>query len=154
MLFIRRAESDDHGALLELWERSVRATHHFLSGADVNDLLPLVADELSDSKTSWWVAAIEHGPIAGFLGYVPGSIEGLFVDPEFRGRGVGSLLIEHAQHLSGGGLRVDVNEQNPEALGFYQSRGFSIVGRSEVDDGGRPFPVLHMARWPGRGPGV
>jgi len=147
VMVIRRARPDDQGTLLDLWERSVRATHHFLTPADVSALLPLVAGELSDDKTSWWVAEIRNGPIAGFLGYVPGSIEGLFVDPELRGRGVGSSLIEHAQDLSGAALRVDVNEQNPAALDFYKSRGFAIVGRSAVDDGGRPFPVLHMLRW-------
>lgn len=43
----------------------------------------------------------------------------------------------------GAGL-VDVNEQNPDAVGFYRRMGFEIVGRLPLDGQGRPFPVLHM----------
>jgi capsular polysaccharide biosynthesis protein len=41
-------------------------------------------------------------------------------------------------------LRVDVNEQNPEAVRFYEANGFHVIRRSPVDDGGRPFPLLHL----------
>jgi putative acetyltransferase len=67
----------------------------------------------------------------------------LFVAPEARGKGVGALLCHHAiQHEQA--TKVDVNEQNPQAIGFYQHLGFGIVGRSEVDGQGKPFPLLHM----------
>jgi putative acetyltransferase len=59
-------------------------------------------------------------------------------------RGGGTLLIEHARRQLGGPLRVDVNEANLGAIGFYVANGFSITGRSAVDDEGRPFPLLHM----------
>ena len=39
---------------------------------------------------------------------------------------------------------LDVNEQNPQAVGFYEHEGFVVAGRSPVDDAGRPFPLLHM----------
>ncbi len=61
-------------------------------------------------------------------------------------RGGGRLLVAHAQGLSAGGLAVDVNEQSEAALGFYEALGFTVVGRSPTDAGGRPFPVLHMKR--------
>jgi putative acetyltransferase len=65
----------------------------------------------------------------------------LFVSPQTQGRGVGTALLEHVaqDHLE---LRLDVNEQNPTALGFYTAKGFRQVGRSEVDGQGRPFPLL------------
>jgi putative acetyltransferase len=53
------------------------------------------------------------------------------------------MLLCHARHLKGA-LTVDVNEQNPEAVRFYEACGFAVVGRSEVDGSGRPFPLLHM----------
>jgi putative acetyltransferase len=145
-LNVRRAEPADRGALLDLWERSARATHHFLTSADVDDLRPLVAKDLADPAIDWWVAAFDDGELAGFLGYTPGVIDGLFVDPAHRGLGVGTLLIAHAQQLAGGPLRVDVNEQNDAARGFYESLGFTVVGRSPLDGGGRPFPLLQMVR--------
>jgi putative acetyltransferase len=38
-----------------------------------------------------------------------------------------------------------VNEQNPEAVGFYLHYGFAQTGRSPLDGEGRPFPLLHMS---------
>ena len=40
---------------------------------------------------------------------------------------------------------VDVNEQNPRALEFYEANGFHVVGRDEFDADGRPFPILHLS---------
>ena len=44
-----------------------------------------------------------------------------------------------------GATRVDVNEQNEPALGFYRHLGFAVVGRSALDGQGRPYPLLHMS---------
>ena len=71
-------------------------------------------------------------------------LEMLFVRAEMRGQGVGSALVRRA--LDEGVTRVDVNEQNPLALGFYQRMGFAVTGRSALDGQGRPFPLLHMKR--------
>lgn len=143
---IRRALHGDGPPLLDLWERSVRATHAFLSEADIATLKPLVATALASDSVEWWVAATEADEPIAFLGYSPGTIGALFVDPRYHGRGVGTRLVGHAQQLAGGELRVDVNEQNDAARGFYKSLGFEAVGRSPTDDEGRPFPIIHMAR--------
>lgn len=42
-------------------------------------------------------------------------------------------------------IKVDVNEQNNHALGFYEHIGFKVVGRSPLDGQGEPYPILHMA---------
>jgi putative acetyltransferase len=44
-----------------------------------------------------------------------------------------------------GANTVDVNKQNPLAVGFYQHMGFVITSRSPLDDMGKPFPILHMS---------
>ncbi|AGN24357.1 acetyltransferase [Erysipelothrix rhusiopathiae SY1027] len=41
---------------------------------------------------------------------------------------------------------MDVNEQNYQARGFYEHLGFEVFERSEFDEAGRPFPILHMKR--------
>lgn len=144
-MHVRPARADDRAPMLALWERSVRATHRFLRPEDVTALTPLVAEELASDAFNWWVMT-DAGALIGFLGVAEDRIEALFVDPDRLGRGHGRFLVEHAQRLSGCGLSVDVNEQNESALGFYQALGFSVVGRSPTDDGGRPFPILHMKR--------
>ena len=72
-------------------------------------------------------------------------IDALFIDPAYQGQGVGRALVDHAASLSHG-LTVDVNEQNEGACAFYRKLGFHQMGRSEFDDSGRPFPILHLAR--------
>ena len=143
---VRRARDDEFGALVDLWERSVRATHRFLGEQDVLALRPLVAAGFASDGIEWWVAADPLDAPVAFLGYSPGVIEGLFVDPPHRGHGAGTLLVAHAQLLAAGPLCVDVNEQNELARGFYEVLGFSVVGRSATDDAGRPYPILHMLR--------
>ena len=152
---LRRAGSDDSGRLLELWERSVRATHHFLAEGDILALRPLVAQELASQAVDWWVLVSAAQALIGFLGFASDTIEALFIDPDHSGRGAGTLLVAHAQSLVGGGaLAVDVNEQNEAALGFYKALGFSVTARSPTDAGGRPFPILHMQRPAPRAPGA
>ena len=143
---VQRARREDHEAMVVLWERSVRATHQFLTEQDVAALRPLVVDELASGAIDWWVLESTGGTLLGFLGFANDTIEGLFIDPDHRGQGGGSALVAHAQRLARGSLAVDVNEQNEDAVGFYAALGFSVVGRSPTDAGGRPFPTLHMTR--------
>ena len=143
---VRRARVDDRERLLEVWERSVRATHHFLGASDVAALRPLVAQELAGDAIEWWVLVAAADVPIGFLGYTRDTIKALFIDPDYHGQGGGKLLVAHAQGLSAGALAVDVNEQNDAAVRFYEALGFSVVSRSPTDAGGRPFPILHMQR--------
>ena len=151
---IRRARAEDHSALVALWERSVRATHDFLTEADIVALRPLVREALSDDALELWVLTDRAELPIGFMGLAGHDIAALFLEPAHRGQGGGRLLVGHAQQLRDGDLTVDVNEQNPAARGFYEALGFAVVGRSAVDDGGRPFPLLHLRRRADAGPAV
>src|SRR5215213_3746810 len=147
-MHVRPARVEDRERLLELWERSVRATHHFLEDSDVVALRPLVAEELASDEIDWWVLVSATEALIGFLGFASDTIEALFIDPDHYGQGGGKFLVAHAQNLSADELAVDVNEQNKGALGF------SVVGRSPTDAGGRPFPMLHMKRAAPGAPGA
>lgn len=81
--------------------------------------------------------------IAGFIGLYGHNIEMLFINPMYMGKGLGTRLIEFAKSLDADS--VDVNEQNPNALGFYQANGFHVVSRDEFDSDGRHFPILHLS---------
>ena len=143
---IRRSRADDLDTLVALWERSVRATHDFLTEADIDALRPLVREALSDDALELWVLTEQSDVPIGFMGLAGNDIAALFLEPAHRGRGGGRRLVAHAQALREGSLTVDVNEQNPAARGFYEALGFVVVGRSPLDDDGRPFPVLHLRR--------
>ncbi len=81
----------------------------------------------------------------GFVAQDDGEIHALFVDPAHHGRGIGTLLLEDVGHEFPV-LRLDVNEQNPTARRFYEAKGFTVIGRSDLDQQGRPFPLLHLRR--------
>jgi putative acetyltransferase len=143
---VRRAHRTEHAALVALWERSVRATHDFLTAPDIEQLRPRVGDALADPALELWVLTDAGDRPIGLLGLAGDDISALFLDADRRGQGGGRRLVEHAQALRGGALTVDVNEQNPAAVGFYEALGFTLRGRSPVDGDGRPFPLLHMHR--------
>jgi putative acetyltransferase len=148
---IRHATPQDHGRLFTIWHESVLATHSFLSSADIEQLLPVVRDEVIPELEEVWVLCTDEGLPVGFMALSGASVDALFIAPPHLRRGGGRLLLAHARELKGA-LRVDVNEQNQDAVDFYRANGFTVVGRSPLDSGGRPFPLLHMKE-SGSGPG-
>ncbi|WP_296952832.1 GNAT family N-acetyltransferase [uncultured Massilia sp.] len=140
---IRALRAADTDALLAIWLRSVRATHHFLSPGDIDALLPVVRDQVLPALEVWVLE--DDGAPQAFMGLDGATVEALFVDPARFRRGAGRVLLAHARALKGP-LRLDVNEANPDALAFYLRMGFRVIGRAPVDGQGRPFPLLHLAQ--------
>ena len=138
---IRKAVADDHDTLVDIWLRSVKATHIFLTEQDIHALLPEVRNGAL-IKLEWWVLCSDERAI-GFLGLSGSKVEALFISPESLRLGGGRMLLNHARRLKGV-LTADVNEQNAEAVRFYEACGFTVTGRSPVDSSGRPFPLVHM----------
>lgn len=127
--------------LVGIWERSVRATHYFLDEDSINEIkAALVPDYFPNVEL---YAVSDDSSFVGFVGLNEDKIEMLFIDSASRRRGYGSTLLEFAKSL--GATKVDVNEQNPQALAFYKAKGFKIIGRDELDSDGRPFPILHLS---------
>jgi putative acetyltransferase len=141
---IRRSLPNDRDVLVDIWLRSVRATHTFVAEEDIQFFLPLVRD-VALTELEVWVLGSDTGVLMGFMGLSGAKVEALFLAPEFLRKGGGRRLILHAQELKGR-LKVDVNEQNLDALHFYEACGFVVEGRSEVDSAGKPYPILHMAQ--------
>jgi putative acetyltransferase len=140
---IRRATSADHERLFDIWFSAVRGSHHFLTEEGVQELIPYVRAYLASDEANLVVAVDADDVCLGFMGANGNDVESLFVAPEFQRRGVGKELLEYARERAGA-LTVSVNEQNPEAIRFYEAYGFVVVGRSETDSAGRPYPLLHM----------
>ena len=130
------------GQLLEVWERSVRATHLFLSAGEVAEIRAYVPQVLR-AVAHLIVVRRADGTPAGFMGIDGEKLEMLFLAPEERGRGLGRALVRYGAERFG--IReVTVNEQNPQARGFYERMGFRVCQRSELDEQGRPYPILKM----------
>lgn len=133
---------DDYERVVEVWAASVRATHTFVTEADIEIIRPLVREGLPDVPHLLGVRELT-GRVAGFIGVENGKVEMLFVHPAWRGEGIGRRLLSYAVTALGAS-ELDVNEQNPQAIGFYLRMGFEVVGRSAVDGMGKPYPLLHM----------
>lgn len=127
--------------LTELWEASVRATHHFLQETDIENLKPYVTEGLVNIN-HLYVAFDADVPTA-FIGIQDEKIEMLFVSPQYLRKGLGKQLVDMAvkNHQA---VFVDVNEQNPGARAFYGKLGFVEFGRTEMDEQGNPFPIIAL----------
>lgn len=141
-LTLHTPTASEYPELINVWESSVRATHDFLP----EHYLVLLRDKL----LAQYLEAVTlvcckdaQQRICGFVGVSNNEVHMLFVGDEHRGKGVGKRLLRHAIEALEAD-RLDVNEQNPEALAFYLHQGFEVTGRSDTDGLGQPYPLLHM----------
>ena len=126
-------------SLLNIWEASVRTTHLFLSDVEINQIKKYVPQAFSEVERLTAAADASGKPVA-FMGE---RLEMLFVAPEVRGTGIGKQLLLHG--IESYGVReVTVNEQNPQAIGFYEHMGFATYKRTDFDKEGNPYPLLYM----------
>ena len=137
---IRKVEVTDYPRLMEIWESAVLSTHDFLKKEDFlyyKEQLPVYFQ---------YVALFgfeQEGILIGFMGIAEGNLELLFIDNDYRGTGIGKKMIAYAiDNLQV--TKVDVNEQNTQAIGFYKHIGFSVCKRSDLDGAGKEYPILHM----------
>lgn len=130
--------------LVRVWESSVRATHSFLTESETEEIKRYVPQALREAE-HLIVAVDEDGAPVAFAGTNGRKLEMLFVSAESRGKGIGKRLLRYAIDA----YSVDelaVNEQNPQAIGFYEHMGFKTCKRSKTDEQGRPYPLLYMKR--------
>lgn len=136
---IKRTEYNE---IVNIWEASVRATHHFLKEEDIQFFKPLILNTYLDAVELKCVRN-EENKIIGFLGVAEQNLEMLFIHPDFRGKQIGKTLLNFSIEKMNV-KKVDVNEQNEQAVGFYKKCGFETTSRSELDSSEKPYPTLHM----------
>lgn len=128
--------------LLKVWEESVRATHLFISDIEIENIAGYIPQALK--SISALIVAIDNNsePIA-FMGIEGRKLEMLFISPKDRGKGIGKRFIQYG--LENYSINeVGVNEQNPQARGFYEHMGFQVYKRTETDEQGNLYPILYM----------
>jgi len=135
------ATEKEFAAITEVWEASVRATHDFLD----EEYLQFIKTNLPTylRAVSLYAMRNSEGELIAFIGIYDRVIEMLFIHPSARGKGFGKKLIHFAYRYYKTD-KVDVNEQNTQAVIFYEKMGFEVIGRDQLDNAGKPYPILHM----------
>ena len=144
MFLLRPATPDDIARNYEIWRTSVEATHDFLDASDRGAIARMVLEDYLPNA-EFTVAVDANNVPHGFLGATGNHIDSLFIHADSRGAGLGHLLFDGFR-AGKDVVTVDVNEQNVGAIGFYERLGFMVTGSADVDDQGRPYPILHL-RW-------
>ncbi len=126
---IRKIKVMDYTRLMEIQESVVLNTHDFLKEEDFlyyKEQLPVYFQHVT------LFGFEQEGILAGFMGIAKENLEMLFIDNNYRGIGIGKKLITYAiDNLQV--TKVDVNEQNSQAVGFYEHIGFNTYKRSDLD---------------------
>ena len=132
----------DYPILMDIWGSAVLNTHDFLKQEDFlyyKEHLPAYFQYVA------LYGYEQDGRLVGFIGVAENNIEMLFIHNDYRKKGIGKKLVMYAiKKLQV--YKVDVNEQNIQAVGFYQHMGFSVITRSDLDAEGKAYPILHMQR--------
>ena len=139
---IRIAVPDDYPKLVEIWESAVKATHDFLLESDFQYFKKAISEQYFPHLEVYIIS--ENSDPKGFGAVSEDTLEMLFIHNDARGKGLGKILYQYL-HYKTGCTKVDVNEQNPEAIGFYEKMGFRKTGRSEKDGSGKDYPLIHMS---------
>ena len=130
--------------LLAVWESSVRATHLFLSGQEIAAIKAYVPEALAGVAHLLVAETANQCPTA-FMGIENRTLEMLFIAPAERGKGLGRRLLQYGIDQYGVN-DLTVNEQNPQAIGFYAHMGFRAYKRTELDGQGNSYPLIYMRR--------
>lgn len=138
---IEKYTDKDREQILNIWEKSVLATHDFLKPIEFEEIKKLVQ---TFNFIDFEVYCLrQEDEVAGFIGLAERKIEMLFLSPEYIGKGLGRKLIDFAfSKLKAD--KVDVNEQNTHAVKFYEKLGFKTYERTDKDDQGKEYPLLRM----------
>lgn len=140
MAMIRKTDAADYPCLMEIWESAVLHTHDFLKKEDFlfyKKQMPAYFEQVT------LLGYEENDLLVAFMGVSGEHLEMLFVHHDFRGKGIGKKLVSYGMEQLKVS-RVDVNEQNIQALDFYKRIGFSVLQRVEFDGAGKAYPILKM----------
>jgi GNAT superfamily N-acetyltransferase len=137
---LRRAEPEEHEELEQLMARASLELPDYREALIANpDAIHVPPAQIANGQV---IVADMEGIIVGFAAVVGGELDGLFVEPDLWGQGIGRALVDAATHEArkrGLALRVIAN---PSARRFYESCGFIIEGEAQTRFG----PALRMTK--------
>ncbi|HLQ87103.1 GNAT family N-acetyltransferase [Enterococcus cecorum] len=120
--------------IVQLWQANVKVTHTFLTEQEIQNIKQYIPQAV-EHVPHLCIALSEKGELLGFIGVADQRLEMLFIQVNARGQGIGKQLLRYAiKNFDVNELTV--NEQNPQAIGFYEHLGFVTYKRTDLDEGG------------------
>lgn len=126
--------------LVNVWEDPVKATHTFLNEQEIEHIKEYVPMAL---KSVEHLMVVDNDEAVGFMGIENHKLEMLFIASNQRGKGLGKALLHYGMK-NYDVCELTVNEQNPQAIGFYEAMGFKTYKKTELDEAGNPYPLVYM----------
>lgn len=91
--------------------------------------------------------AFEDEKLVGFIGFKPGKIEFIYVDPDKQGRGIATMLMEKALNELKRPIKLEVFTNNKQAKSLYKKFGFKTI-KTVTEKWSDEYPVLFSeTRW-------
>lgn len=139
-LTLRLALPEEHDELEELQRRASLEFPEYRDELIAHpDAIYLPEGQIANGQV---IVAELDGHIAGFAAVVGGELDGLFVEPDLWGRGIGRALADAATHEARRrGLTLKVIA-NPRARRFYEHCGFKAEGEVPTRFG----PAIRMTK--------
>ena len=120
--------------IVQLWQANVKVTHTFLMKEEIQNIKQYVPQAVEHVQ-HLCIALSKQGELLGFIGVADQRLEMLFIQVNARGQGISKQLLRYAiKNFDVNELTV--NEQNPQAIGFYEHLGFVTYKRTDLDEGG------------------
>ncbi|MGA5870489.1 GNAT family N-acetyltransferase [Streptomyces cinereoruber] len=132
-LVLRRAVGSDAAEAAEVWLRSYAAALPGVRRAHTDDEVRYWFRELLVPHRETWVATAD-GTVVAVMVLDGEELDQLYVDPPWRGRGVGDRLVDLAKRRGPAGLELWTFQVNAPARRFYERHGFVAA---EHTDGSR-----------------
>ena len=119
---IRRATTDDAGAVADVFLASFHATYAFPLAHTDDEVRGWIHERIVSGWDAW--VAVEGRRILGMMVVAPGHLDQLYVAPDRLGSGIGRRLLETAKERSPEGLTLYTFQVNERARRFYGRNGF------------------------------
>jgi GNAT superfamily N-acetyltransferase len=129
-VLLRPATSSDAAAVASLWLRSFDAALPTVRRAHSDDEVQGWIRDVLIPRHDAWVAEVDGG-VVGVLALSEGWLDQLYLDPAWRGRGIGDRLVTLAKERQPSGLQLWTFQVNEPAQRFYERHGFVAVERTD-----------------------
>jgi putative acetyltransferase len=115
----------------------------------LEEVIPVMNLEFAEENRYNYFVALEDDEIVGVAGYQSesGTVGGIFVDPDFKGSGIGSKLIDRIEDdAKREGLETMETLASLEAVDFYKKNGYKVTEEKKHDIEGKDIGIKVMKK--------